>query len=77
MESVVCFLNFKSYPVPVRGSKARYFPLVLHRKLMRAPEALSKKPGLEQCPSSKFFRQNNIIMSAVVGTGLQQELRKV
>jgi hypothetical protein len=38
---------------------------------MRAPEALStgfKEPGLGQCPSSKIFRQNNICMSAVVGS---------
>jgi hypothetical protein len=40
----------------VRGSKSRHFPLVLHRKLMRAPEA-AKSPGLGQFLSPKFFRQ--------------------
>jgi hypothetical protein len=28
----------------------------------------AKSPGLGQCPCSKFFRKNNIGMSAVVGS---------
>jgi hypothetical protein len=28
----------------------------------------AKSPGLGQCPSSKIFRQNNICLSAVVGS---------
>jgi hypothetical protein len=39
---------------------------------MRAPESskygAAKSPGLGQCPSSKYFRQNNICLSAVMGS---------
>jgi hypothetical protein len=57
MEPFVYFLNFvfvlnfsifPSYPVSVRGSMARFFLLVLHRKLMRAPETPST--GLQKAP---------------------------
>jgi hypothetical protein len=36
---------------------------------MRDPEVLGcKELGLGQCPSSNIFRQNNICMSAIVGS---------
>jgi hypothetical protein len=40
-------------PMPVRGSKARFFLLVLHRKLVRAPETPST--GLQRAPDFKNF----------------------
>jgi hypothetical protein len=66
--------------VQVRGSYTRYFVIVYiyyycgsyeekwSEILIDKPELriVVKSPGVGQCPASKFFRQNNTCMKAVV-----------
>jgi hypothetical protein len=57
-------LNVVSLPVPVRGSKARYFSIRFTYKINES----SVNTGLGVFPSSKFSRQTSICMSVVVGS---------
>jgi hypothetical protein len=51
---------------------ARYFSIGFTREINESSGnfnyGATKSPGLEQFPSSKFFRQTSICMSAVVGS---------
>jgi hypothetical protein len=55
-----------SLPCPSLGLKGNIFSIFLHESSGNFKYLAAKSPRLGQCPSSKFFVQNNICMRAVV-----------